>query len=354
MTDLSNPTRSGGTAFVTGGSGFVGTRLIGHLLAHGWRVRALARSAHSAAEVQSLGAEPVRGDLTDGKALLKAMKGCDVVFHVAAHFKLWGDQALFDRVNIGGTRAIVDAAVATATVRRVIGVSAAAVVMGDPEPMLDVDESLPLKARKYAPYSSSKAGAERVLLAANNSRPGLETIVLRPPFLWGLGMPALNEMVETVHAGRWRWVAGGGQALSTCHVDNLCHALLLAAEHGRGGEAYHIADAEQSTLKGFISALLATRSVTADDKAVPFGMAWFMAGLMGAVWRIFRREGQPPITRQMLRLIGKPFTIRTDKARADLGYAPQITLAEGLAAMRQTRSRHDAAPSSGKPVDVLP
>lgn len=354
MTDLSNPTRPGGTALVTGGSGFVGSRLIGHLLAHGWRVRALARSAHSAAEVQSLGAEPVRGDLTDAKALLKAMKGCDVVFHVAAHFKLWGDQAVFDRVNIGGTRAIVDAAAATATVRRVIGVSAAAVVMGDPEPMLDVDESLPLKVRGYAPYSSSKAGAERVLLAANNTRPGFETIVLRPPFIWGIGMPALDEMVETVHAGRWRWVGGGSQALSTCHVDNLCHALLLAADRGRGGEAYHIADAEQSTLKGFISALLATRGVTAADKAVPFGMAWFMAGVMGAAWRIFRRDGQPPITRQMLRLIGKPFTIRTDKARADLGYAPEVTLAEGLAAMRPGKVGHDAAPMSGKPASIAP
>jgi hypothetical protein len=59
-----------------------------------------------------------------------------------------------------------------------------------------------------------------------------------------------------------------------------------------------------------------------------------MAGLMGTAWRLLRLKGQPPITRQMLQLIGKPFTIRTDKARADLGYAPRTTMSNGLAAMR--------------------
>jgi hypothetical protein len=84
-----------------------------------------------------------------------------------------------------------------------------------------------------------------------------------------------------------------------------------------------------------ISALLSTRGVSVSDKAVPFGVAWVMAGLMGTAWRLLRLKGQPPITRQMLRLIGKPFTINTDKARADLGYAPRTTMSTGLAAMRR-------------------
>ncbi len=265
------------------------------------------------------------------------MAGCEVVFHVAAHFKLWGKQALFDQVNVEGTRNVVNAAAATASVRRVVAVSAAAVVMGDPEPMVDVDETLPLQVRAFAPYSSSKAKGERVLLDANRVRPDFETIALRPPFIWGAGMPSLDEMVETVHAGRWQWVDGGKQAMSSCHVDNLCEALILAADHGCGGQAYFVADDETSTLEGFISALLSTRGVSVSDKAVPFGMVWIMAGLMGTAWRLLRLKGQPPITRQMLRLIGKPFTIRTDKARADLGYAPRTTMSNGLAAMRLTK-----------------
>lgn len=335
MTDALKPSEQARIALVTGGSGFVGGRLISHLLSHGWQVRALARSASSEAQVKALGATPVRGALDNEQALRNAMQGCEIVFHAAAHFKLWGKRELFDRTNVEGTRVVVNAAAATASVRRVVAVSAAAVVMGDPEPMSNADESLPLQVRAFSPYASSKAEGERVLLAASGVRPGLETIALRPPFVWGGNMPTLDHMVQTVKAGRWQWVAGGTQAISSCHVDNLCSALILAADRGRGGEAYFVADSEQSTLKSFISSLLATRGVSPPDKSVPFAMAWTMAGLMGAAWRILRLGGEPPITRQMLRLIGKPFTISTAKARAELGYAPQITMTEGLAAMRQ-------------------
>lgn len=326
------------TAFVTGGSGFVGGRLITHLLERGWKVHALARSVESQAQVRALGATPANGSLDDEKALREAMAGCEIVFHVAAHFKLWGSKAIFDQVNVDGTRNVVQAAAATASVRRVVAVSAAAVVMGDPEPMVDVDETRPLQIRTFAPYSTSKAKAERILLDANGVRADFETIALRPPFIWGSGMPSLNEMVETVHAGRWQWVDGGTQAMSSCHVDNLCEALILAAGRGRGGQAYFVADNEQSTLKSFISALLATRGESVSDKAVSFQTAWIIAGLMGGTWRLLRLTGQPPITRQMLRLIGKPFTIRTDKARAELGYAPRITLSDGLVAMKTTKT----------------
>ncbi|MGJ4889454.1 NAD-dependent epimerase/dehydratase family protein [Bradyrhizobium sp. HKCCYLRH3099] len=330
-------------ALVTGGSGFVGRHLIARLLREGWQVRALARSADSEAKVKGLGASVVPGELNDEQSLRRAMDGCEVVFHVAAHFKLWGKQKVFDTVNVEGTRSVVKAAVATSSVRRVVAVSAAAVVMGDPEPMFDVDESFPLHTRAFSPYGSSKAEGECALLAANGVRPGLETVALRPPFIWGGEMPTLDHMVETVKAGRWQWVSGGEQAMSSCHVDNLCHALLLAADAGRGGHAYFVADAEQSTLKSFISSLLATREVTAPDKAVPFRIVWMMAGMMGVAWRRLRLKGEPPITRQMLRLIGQPFTISIRKAQAELGYTPQITMREGLSAMRKTAPKFAGA-----------
>lgn len=344
------------TAFVTGGSGFVGSRLIALLVSRGWQVKALGRSRAAIEAVQRAGAMSVYGDVTDARALRAGMEGCEVVFHVAAHFKLWGPRAVFDRVNVEGMRLLLDAAVATSGLRRVVGVSAAAVVMGDPEPMLEADESLPLQTRAFAPYSSSKAEGERLLLAANGRRPGFETIAIRPPFIWGAGMPTLDHMVETVRAGRFQWVGGGGQAMSTCHVDNLCAALLLAADRGRCGEAYFVSDGENGTLKGVISALLATRDVVPKDRAVPFRLAWMMAGIMGAAWRMLGRGGEPPITRQMLRLIGKPFTVSIAKARADLGYLPRVSFAEGIAAMDlRTHSAHPAgglAPST--PLPVIP
>lgn len=103
---MTDPTRSPAQtriALVTGGSGFVGGRLISHLLVRGWQVRALARSAESEAQVKALGATPVRGELDNEQALRKAMQGCEIVFHVAAHFKFWGKRELFDQTNVEGT-----------------------------------------------------------------------------------------------------------------------------------------------------------------------------------------------------------------------------------------------------------
>ena len=325
-------------ALVTGGSGFVGGHLIRRLLSDGWRVRALGRSTEARAEVEALGAEPAEGDLLDRAALAGAMDRVEVVFHVAAHFKLWGPMSLFRRVNVEGTRNVVEAA-ERAGVRRVIYVSAAAVVMGRPEPMRDVTEDMPLHKMPFAPYATSKAEAEEVLLAANGRRADFSTVAIRPPFIWGPDMPALDHMVETVRAGQFQWVAGGEQALSTCHVDNLCHALILAADRGSGGEAFFVSDGEDTTLKSFLTRLLGSRGVTPKDRAVPFGIAWTMAGVMGAVWRIFRRKGEPPITRQMLRLIGKDFTIDVSRARNQLGYAPVISTADGMRAMQANNLR---------------
>lgn len=348
-------------ALVTGGSGFVGGHLIRRLLSDGWRVHALARSAEARARLQALGAEPVTGDLSDRAALACAMAGAmdgvEVVFHVAAHFRFWGPMSLFRRINVEGTRNVVEAA-ERAGVRRVVHVSAAAVVMGRPEPLRGVTEDMPLRKMPFAPYATSKAEAEEILLAANGRRAGFSTVAIRPPFIWGPDMPALDHMVETVRAGQFRWVAGGGQALSTCHVDNLCHALVLAADSGSGGKAFFVSDGEDTTLKSFLTRLLQSRGVTPGDRAVPFALAWAMAGVMGALWRLLRRNGEPPITRQMLRLIGQDFTVDNRRAREELGYAPVISPADGMRRMQEAGAasirtaadaEHQAAESPATP-----
>jgi nucleoside-diphosphate-sugar epimerase len=320
-------------AFVTGGSGFVGGKLIRALAEKGWQVRALARSSKAAEAVAKAGAIPVRGELTDRHALEQGLTGVDVIFHVAAHFKMWGPRAEFDRVNVDGMKTIIEAAIATPSVRKFVAVSAAAVVMGDPKPFVAIDETAPRQNRDFAPYSSSKAEAEKLLLSANGRRAGFETVAIRPPMIWGPGMPMLDHMVDVVKAGQWQWVEKGTQAMSTCHVDNLIEGMLLAADRGRGGEAYFVADDEVGTLKSVIGGLLATKNVKAADKAVSFTMAWRLAGVMGFIWRTLRLKGEPPITRQMLQLIGKPFTVSTEKARRELKYAPKISWPRGISDM---------------------
>ena len=318
-------------AFVTGGSGFVGRALIGALASRGVSVTALARSEAAAKAVKALGASPCHGGLDDVAAMTKAMWGCDTVFHVAGHLSEWDPYRVFHEANVVGTSNVVAAARA-AGVSTLVATGASAVVMGDPVPMRNISEDLPLQHPSWAPYIATKAEAERIVREAN--RDDFKTVVVRPPLIWGAGMPMLDEMIAAVGSGQFALPDGGRQKMSTSHVDNVVDCLIRAAERGRGGEAYFVADDDISTLKDVATALLATRGIPPVKRSAPFPLAWRMAGLMESVWRLFRFRSKPPVTRQTLRMIGQDFTLDISKARRDLGYAPVITRADGLAAMR--------------------
>src|SRR5215213_7964287 len=167
-------------AFVTGGSGFIGGRLIERLRADGWDVRALARSDAAAGRVRSLRAEPAPGDLEDVGPLRAGADGADVVIHCAAKADDWGDPAEFERINVRGTENVLRAA-REAGARRVVHVGTEAALMAG-QPLHRVNEDTPLRPDSAAP---TKARAEQAVRSANGN--GLETVVIRPRFVWGRG-----------------------------------------------------------------------------------------------------------------------------------------------------------------------
>src|SRR5437588_7028543 len=130
------------SAFVTGGSGFVGGRLIERLRGEGLDVRALARSSAAAERVRVLGAEPVRGDLGDADAMRSGADGCELAFHAAAKLGDWGTRDEFELGNVHGTANAL-AACAHAGVRRFVHVGTEAALMAG-QPLVDVDETAPL------------------------------------------------------------------------------------------------------------------------------------------------------------------------------------------------------------------
>jgi nucleoside-diphosphate-sugar epimerase len=318
-------------AFVTGGSGFVGRALIKNLVARGVTVTALARSAAAAKTVASFRATPWHGDLDDVAKLTKGMQGCDTVFHVAGYLTEWASYQAFHDANVVGTANAVHAARA-AGVTTFVAAGASAVVMGRPASMLGITEDLPLQYPGWGPYITTKAKAEQAVRGAN--RAGFKTVVVRPPLIWGAGMPLLADMVAAVKSGQFALPDGGRHAMSIGHVDNVAECLVLAAEHGRGGEAYFVSDGVDSTLGDVLADLLQTQGVPPVKRAVPFALAWRMAAIMEGVWRLCRIKSKPPVTRQTLRMIGQDFTLDISKARRDLGYAPVTSRAQGLAAMR--------------------
>ncbi|MES0874108.1 NAD-dependent epimerase/dehydratase family protein [Sinimarinibacterium thermocellulolyticum] len=320
------------TVFVTGGSGYVGRNLIRHLLARGDRVRALVRSASSAALVQGLGAEPVHGDLHAVDAMHTGMRDCAAVFHCAALVDEWGDKAAFQRINVDGTRHVIEAARA-AGVPVLVHVSTEA-VLADGTPIIDADETRPLPAHPLPRYPATKAEAERLVRAADGD--GLRTVIVRPRLIWGNDdSSVLSKLEHAVNAGRFMWVDGGRYPTSTCHVDNLCEALLLAAEKGRCGEAYFVTDGEPVELRGFFTAMLRTRGVDAGERCVPHGVALALATVGEKLWELLRLKSAPPATRMAVRLIGEPVTVRDDKARRELGYVGRITREQGLSTLRR-------------------
>ncbi|MEU5942336.1 NAD-dependent epimerase/dehydratase family protein [Micromonospora sp. NPDC047548] len=317
--------------FVTGGSGFVGGQLISRLVVDRHSVRALARSDAAAQRVAALGAQPVRGDLTDVASLRAAAEGSDLAFHAAARTTRGGDRAQFFADNRDGTANVV-AAVRQAGVARLVHVGTEAALMAG-QPLVNVDETVPLRPDSRAHYSASKAAAEQVVLAGNGG--GLQTMVVRPRFVWGAGdTTVLPELVQAVQAGRFAWVGGGRHLTDTTHVDNTVEGLVLAAHRGRPGEAYFVTDGESVIFRDFITELLATRGVPAPTRSLPAGVAAAAATAGEAVWRGLRLKGAPPLDHMSLWLSSQECTIDITKARTQLGYTPVRTRAAGLAEMR--------------------
>jgi nucleoside-diphosphate-sugar epimerase len=312
-------------AFVTGGSGFLGKRLIRELDARGIEVTALARSEQAAIAVRGVGAEPVvRADLDDVRAMTDGMAECDVVFHCAAHVKAYGRIAEFMKANVTGTENVLAAAKA-AKVARFVHVGTEA-VLADGKPIVRADEMRPYPAKPAGAYPITKGLAERAVLAAN--APGFDALAVRPRFIWGKGdTTLLPELVAAVESGKFRWIDGGHYLTSTCHVANVVAGMLAAAERGSGGETYFLTDGEPIEFREFLTALLATQGVDIGDRGIPKWLAKTAATLTAWLPR-------PPVTKTELALIAHEVTVDDSKARRELGYAPVITRAAGLTELR--------------------
>jgi nucleoside-diphosphate-sugar epimerase len=316
------------SVFVTGGSGFIGGRLIERLVGEGRAVRALARSDAAAATVEALGAEAVRGDLGGRASLAAGAAGTDVAFHLAAHLGEWGPWEEFERGNVEGTRNVL-AACAEARVRRFVHCGTEAALMAG-EPLVDVDETNPLRPDSRAPYPATKAKAELAVRAAN--REGFETVALRPRFVWGKGdTTLLPELIATVEKGQFAWIGGGKNVTDTTHVDNVVEGLVLAAAKGKPGEAYFVTDGEPVVFREFVTAMLETQGVEAPSRSVPAWTAAPMARVAETAWKLLPLPGDPPMTRFRSWLLTQECTIRIDKARNELGYAPIVSHQQGLA-----------------------
>jgi len=327
--------------FVTGASGFVGGH-VAEALAKRFVVRAMARSERADAAVRALGAEPVRCDLATVRA--EHLAGCDVVVHCAAFVEEWGTRAQFWEGNVEGTTRLLEAARAAGVSRFVhIGTEAA---LFDGSDLIDIDESRPYPATQPFLYGETKAEAERRVLAAD--APGFATLSLRPRLVWGpRDATVLPAVLRAARAGSFAWIDGGARRTSTTHVDNLVAAVEAALTRGGGGRAYFVADDGVRSLREFLSALAATEGATLPARSVPGWLARAMAAVVEVTWRALGRSDAPPMTRFAASMLSAEVTVRTGRARAELGYVPVVSADAGLRALRDRAG--DAASAQTRP-----
>lgn len=320
--------------FVTGGSGFVGGHVITALVERGDEVRALARSDQARDRVAELGAAPVSGGLDSIEVLAGGMTGAELVIHAAAITRQWGERGEFWATNVTGTRNVIDAC-GSQGVSRLVHVSTEAVLMSG-GPLRSVDETEPYPDKFVGIYAETKARAEQLVLAAGGGN--LETVAVRPRFIWG---PGDNTLVPTIKAkiqsGAFRWINNGADLTSTCHVTNCVAGILLAAEHGLSSQTYFLSDGDPVTYRELITDLMTTQGVVTPEKSAPAWLVRSAAASMEGAWRTLRLNGAPPLTRSEVALAGQEVTVDDTKARRQLEYDTAITRAAGMAELTEGR-----------------
>ncbi|ASN82358.1 NAD-dependent epimerase/dehydratase family protein [Deinococcus ficus] len=307
-------------AFVTGATGFIGQRVVHHLLRHDHQVTALVRHPEAATHLRALGVQLIPGDVTRPQGLVAAMQGHDCVLHLANRYSLYEpDEALYESVNVDGNRHVMQAAL-EAGVGKVVHVSSIVAFGASPDQPLREDSRVGPHANAYA--RTKHAGDEVVRAYA---RRGLPVVMIYPGAVLGPGDPKdtgawIRRLVRRQQPARV-FESGG---FTFVHVDDVAEAIVRAAERdGNAGESYLIGR-EYLSNRQFMSLVSELSGVPQPRLALPDWLAHAAARVAGAVSRV---TGRPPLlglSPDTARHLSQGFRFDSDKAERELGltYTP--------------------------------
>jgi 2-alkyl-3-oxoalkanoate reductase len=322
-------------ALVTGAGGFLGSAIVRGLLKQGAEVRGFSRGRYPALE--KLGVELHQGDIADGDAVSRAVKGMDVVFHVAAKVGLWGDYEDFRKANVEGTRRVISAC-QDHQVPKLVFTGSPSVVF-DGSDVEGWDESAPYPARFDSCYSRTKAASEDMVLAADGLK-GVATVSLRPHLVWGPGENHIvSKILEKARSGKLRRIGALDKLVDTTYIDDAADAHLLAAARlglkpSIGGKAYFISQGDPRPIWEIVNRILGAAGLPPVTESVPPLAAKTAAAAMEAAWKVFRLPGEPRLTRFLVSQLSTAHWFDISAARRDLGYAPKVTIEEGFERLR--------------------
>lgn len=304
-------------AFLTGATGFVGSHVARALVAQGADLRLLVRSSSDLRNIQELQAERVVGDLRDAASLKKAVAGCDVLFHVAADYRLWvRDPEQMYRSNVEGTKAILEAA-RESKVRRVVYTSSVATMGFQSNGHLANEDSPVSLANMIGPYKRSKFMAEEIAVQAGKS--GMDVVVVNPT------TPVGERDIKPTPTGRIvvdflkkRFPAYVDTGLNLVDVAECASGHVAALEKGKSGERY-ILGGENLTLKQILDKLAAITGLPSPEIRVPYVVA-LATGVVDQVFTGYIRGREPRATIDAVRMGRKKMFVSSGKAERDLGW----------------------------------
>jgi dihydroflavonol-4-reductase len=312
---------------VTGGTGFVGANLVRELAALGATVRVLARPGGDRRALAGVRVDIAEGDLLDRASLARAVRGADTLYHAAADYRLWArDPQDLHRVNVGGTRAILEAA-GEAGVRRIVYTSTVG-ALGIPKDGTPGTEDTPVSlADMVGPYKQSKFLAERV--AAEFAGRGLPVVIVNPSAPigpWDVKPTPTGKMILDFMRGRMFATVDTG--LNIVHVRDVARGHLLAAERGRVGERYILGHAHGNVSLDDIGRMLSALTGRSGPRLrVPYAVAWCGAACTEALAKLTGRPPAVPLT--AVRMARKRMYFSPAKAVRELGL-PQTEPREAL------------------------
>lgn len=313
---------------VTGASGFLGGAVARGLLDAGYEVTVLQRSA------SGLPCREVRGDITDKQTVAEAVSGANGVIHLAARVAVTGDYAEFTRINVAGTRLLIEAA-RTAGVRRFVQVSSPSVAhAGFPLVGAGAAPANPMTA--HGSYSRTKAESELIALAAD--APGFAVVAIRPHLVWGPGDEQLvGRIVARAQAGRLFLIDHGGALIDSTVVENAVSALIAALERAEDqevhGRAFVVSNGQPRTVAELLTRMAWAAGAPEPARSVPFRIAWLAGFIAERAWRRHPRgekAGDPPMTTFLAEQLATAHWFDQRETRRVLEWEPTVGLDEGF------------------------
>ncbi len=304
---------------VTGAGGHLGNVLVRELVARKEKVRAMVLPGEDLASLEGLDVEIFEGNILDKDRLLEACEGVDLVFHLASLVAITEDKiALMQRVNVEGTRNVIEA-VRQAGVRRLVYTSSIHALQR-PDPDVMIDESLQFDPNNPAgPYDRTKA--EATLLVLDAVKQGLDAVVVCPTGVIGPYDFKRSELGEMMLS----WMKKG-PSLSVqgkfdfVDVRDVAQGHILAAEKGRPGETY-LLSGEQLQISVMRSLVQQAAGIDTTEIKFPARLAAFVAPLAEFYYKITRTK--PKFTRYSIETLRSNSRISSYKARRELGYQPR-------------------------------